>query len=1236
MGQEPTITLSIKEAGEHPDSTYLFHILRNENPITCNQSLSLPDSRAVREISRSFGALFEQKCMPVKEADAQRALGRQLFDLWLASSWEKIRAAVPVGSLRFLVIASEVPEILNLPWEILLPPSPEGDFLGIDPLLRIRRFPSSSRQMAPFSGELRPRPLRLLFMACSPSDQQTLDYEKEEEALFRVVYGQDVAFDSCDLGTFEELKEKVNEFKPHIVHLTGHGTVLDGQGRFAFEKEDGTADLVPSEELRRFLAGSGVQCVFVSGCQSGKAPREALAGICQSLVGAEVPLAVGWAASIADDLATNFARTFYKTLKDGQPVDRAFLLARQEAWKACQERGDPSWTLPVLYSATNQSLIFDPNKSPEMLDRQNKILDPLPGMKEGYAEHFVGRRREQQRLLPAMQSGNLQVVIITGLGGSGKSTLATRLARKLENYGFIPIPVSSSKENPLNSARLLQAFGDAFRQAARKIRTENSSKADELSALAEDLINPKLSVQSRLHDAIAALNEGRFLLLLDNFESNIDEVDRHIIGPEISGFYKYLLDCLSGGSRAIITTRYLPSDLPVLPLKVHKEDLGDFPESSFLKIMQRDPEVERRIRSGELPMALLSELYEKFGGTPRFLLQIREVIKEMDTELLKEELAKVGLSTGTEPGELEKLRDKYFADIFTERLFGYLSPESQKALCRAAVFGVPITLEGLTAVAGEPLNRVSSFARSWQDRAFAYPETGKSKERLWIVYGLLRKWLLTRLSSDEQKAAHKAAGDFLTEMIRRNLDGMFGLTPLDCLMVARSQYLQAESFESARNVTSLISVLFQRSGLYDGVRQINKELLDYEEHQSNMDWIANAFLSQNDYSSAKKWYQRCIDTSSDTKSSHFRIALHGLAVIDVDQGRFDDATEKLKTTMEIMQHIGDRPGERATWHQLGKIDLNKGDYVSAREKFETALKIAEQIGDRPGEVEALFGLASIDANKGDYDSASEKLETTMKIAQRIGDRSDEAATLHNIASIDANKGDYEAARKNYEKSLKIRQQIGDRAGEATTRHDLATIDLRKGCYEAAWKNYEKSLKIRQQIGDLAGEASTWHQLATIDLRKGDYEAAREKFEKSLEIKQQIGNQAGEASTRHQLAMIDLRKGCYEAAWKNYEKSLKITQQIGDQAGEAASFYQLGVIAWKKSASQDAVRLIALGYLIFAGISHSNAKITFENLCAAASQLSLSQEQFDALQKEVSESYSKDRGQSLIAAAFPKA
>jgi len=201
--QQPTITLSIKELGTPPNTTYLFHIFLDGRALLTNQSLSLPDSQKLREISRSFSSLFEQACRPKMEAGAEAALGAQLFALFLASSWEKIRSAVPSGSSRFLVISSDASEILNLSWELLHPPG--SDFLGLDPLFAIRRLPGSEKKLAPFAGDLRPRPLRLLFMACAPKGPAVLDYEREEEALFRAVSGQDVAFDSCDLGTFQEL-----------------------------------------------------------------------------------------------------------------------------------------------------------------------------------------------------------------------------------------------------------------------------------------------------------------------------------------------------------------------------------------------------------------------------------------------------------------------------------------------------------------------------------------------------------------------------------------------------------------------------------------------------------------------------------------------------------------------------------------------------------------------------------------------------------------------------------------------------------------------------------------------------------------------------------------------------------------------------------------------------------------------------------------------------------------------
>lgn len=87
----------------------------------------------LREISRSYSSIFEQSCRPEMDAGADAALGAQLFALFLASSWERISAALPLGSTRFLTIASDAPEILNLPWEMMLRPS--GDLLGTYPCL---------------------------------------------------------------------------------------------------------------------------------------------------------------------------------------------------------------------------------------------------------------------------------------------------------------------------------------------------------------------------------------------------------------------------------------------------------------------------------------------------------------------------------------------------------------------------------------------------------------------------------------------------------------------------------------------------------------------------------------------------------------------------------------------------------------------------------------------------------------------------------------------------------------------------------------------------------------------------------------------------------------------------------------------------------------------------------------------------------------------------------------------
>jgi len=700
---------------------------------------------------------------------------------------------------------------------------------------------------------------------------------------------------------------------------------------------------------------------------------------------------------------------------------------------------------------------------------------------------------------------------------------------------------------------LLQAFGDAFRKAARKQKVRgNAQKAEELAILAEDLGNARQSVESRLHDALSALNEGQFLLLLDNFESNLDESDLHILNPEIASFYRYLLENLSGGSRVIITTRYPPSQVPYLPPKACREDLSDFSQSSFLKILQCDQDVEKRIRSGALPLPLLEKLHQNFGGTPQFLLQIREALKKMDAKVLKAELEQVKLPDTASSGELEKIRDQYFQDIITERLFSYFSPESQKALSQVAVFAVPVILEGLFAVSSVPQESISALAGEWADRAFAYR---KPERPLWIVYGLLRPWLLSKLSADERKKAHRAAGDFLMKMEERDRLSEVGLSWADCLLEARFQYMQAGALDQAREVTSRLSSFFVRSGFYDGARHLNFELLQYEEHPTYMSWIGRSFFEQGDFNSAQHWYQRCLSASSAQNLREKGVAFHGLAT----------------------------------------INIQKGDYIAARDNLENSIKIRQQIGDLAGE----------------------------------------ASDWHEVAVIDMNRGSYQAAQEKLEKAIIISQQIGDKALEGLIWHGIATIYLHRGNYLAATEMFEKAMIIRQRIGDRAGEGQTWHQLASLDLEQGNYQVARERYEKAMEIWHQIGNWAGEAKALHSLATIDLKNCDYDESQKKFERSLKIKQQIGDRAGEAGTFHQLGFLSWIRGYTQEGLKLVALSYIINKSIGHEKAQLSFESCSAMVSKLESSQESFDAMLKEISESYASDRGWSLIRAAFPE-
>ena len=1055
MSSESTVILSVRDSGTPAPRSYAFTILADGKTLD-ERTLTPVESQEISEISGQYRSLFDQS-RRYHRTDYLEILGSGLFHLFFGVSWGQIKSKAS-GDKVNLVVATDIYEVLILPWEIVCPP--DGVMLGFDTSISILRLPEQQNSLPQFRGQLPPGLLRVVFAACAP--RQSLDYNKEEESFFRALDSMEIVSDSCDQGTFDELRKRVEKFRPQIVHLVGQGVVKDGQSYFAFEGVDGIADLKSSEEILK--GTTGVQLVFLCGFQ-GKNPY-VLANLGIELVRLGLPLAVIWPGSIAD--AESAVRAFFVNLASGKTLDSAMTSMRHEIG-VVHKQGAALFAFPSLYSGTDQNRIFDPqqisvNPRP-LLPRQSS----LEGSTEGYAENFVGRRRDLQRLVPALREGTVKAVVITGPHGSGKSTLAVRLARELESAGFSVIAISSSIENPLSAARLTDALVSAFQRAAAERRAlGRNDLAESIKAAIHALRNPENTADKRLAKAIESLNLGQFLLVLDGFDVNLDESGR-IIDPNVATFYLLILNSLDR-SRAIITSERLPENAMTLPRRAWEYAVTGLTTTDFFRFLQRDGDVAARLRSGELNHQMLAQIYERTDGLPLCFDRTSKALGDVSPASPAHFIAEAQYASHSSIS---------LCDEITSRLYGSLNPDSRASLSRATVYGVPINPDGLGAVTREPQERIEDLSEEWTKKALAF----RGDNGLLVIRKELRAWLTEKLSKAEAQQAHEAAGDFLDITAKGKYCKELGLTNLECWLESRAHFLAAGVLEKAIDVTSRISATMISRGFYGEVLRLNQELLMQGEHPVPIRWIAQAFSEQEDFRHALEWYKRGLKAPGRSEEDDAASWL-GIASIDLRQGRYDRTEENLRNALDVYRRKGDIKGEAEVFRGLASMEMARGNYENARENLNKVLQTQMKTEDLAGQVSTLKDLIAIDLHQKDRDAAIEKLNRSVEIFRKLGHSAEEAAALYSLASLDMEKEDFDSATEKFQRALEIRRQIGEREGEAATLHSLALIDVHKGDVQGASEKFEGALRIYQQNGDKSGEAAAFFQLGVLAIRLG--------------------------------------------------------------------------------------------------------------------------------------------------------
>ena len=146
-----------------------------------------------------------------------------------------------------------------------------------------------------------------------------------------------------------DLRRKLLDHSPQIVHFSGHGTGVDG---IVLENDKGESSPVPTRALADLfkLCAEHVDCVVLNACESDVQAKA---------ISKHIPFVIGMDFSVSDDAALEFAVGFYDALGAGRSIQAAFELGRNAiALKGIPEDKTPKLRTKKLTAAERRRLEF--------------------------------------------------------------------------------------------------------------------------------------------------------------------------------------------------------------------------------------------------------------------------------------------------------------------------------------------------------------------------------------------------------------------------------------------------------------------------------------------------------------------------------------------------------------------------------------------------------------------------------------------------------------------------------------------------------------------------------------------------------------------------------------------------------------------------------------------------------------------------------------------------------------
>lgn len=189
-----------------------------------------------------------------------------------------------------------------------------------------------------------PEKIIILFIASNPLDQDSLRLDEEAREIESLIRSSDhrdsIQFHSHWAARPLDLIQKLNEIKPTILHISGHGS---DQDELVFQDDQGNTKLVTKDAFIQTLAATtgSLRLIVLNSCHSCAQAEAATK---------HISAAIGMRDEISDPAAKIFASRFYSAIGFGLDLAKAF----NQAKAALMLEGIPEENIPTLFTDDNE------------------------------------------------------------------------------------------------------------------------------------------------------------------------------------------------------------------------------------------------------------------------------------------------------------------------------------------------------------------------------------------------------------------------------------------------------------------------------------------------------------------------------------------------------------------------------------------------------------------------------------------------------------------------------------------------------------------------------------------------------------------------------------------------------------------------------------------------------------------------------------------------------------------